>query len=103
MLSIYSYLSKGVVVPESQKRFAPSPYLSNGKYFDWHHVVSGLIRVESSKKYPSNSYISIYYRKHYFYIRDDDDNSKEALNLLILLDGIFQGDMQSVLPVFTVS
>jgi hypothetical protein len=103
MLAIYSFLSKGVEVPKGQEHFGKTPRFPNGNYFDWSLVVGGLIDIKSSKSPPHNAYISVYYRKHYFYIRDDDEDAKEGMNLLMLLNGIFQGNIQSVLPVFTVS
>lgn len=103
VLAIYSFLSKGVEVPKGQEHFGKSPRLPNGNYFDWNLVVGGLIDVKSSKSPPTDAYISVYYRQHYFYIRDDDDEAKEGMNLLMLINGVFQGNIQSVLPVFTVS
>lgn len=103
VLSIYSFLSKGVNVPKSHEDVVKVVRYPDGRPFDWREIVGGLIEVKSSKLMPAKAYISIYYRGYYFYIDDRDDNSKETMHLLMILNGIFQGNIQSVLPVFTVS
>lgn len=103
MLSIYSFLSKGVEVPESDYDVAHMIRNPNGGYFDWKMVVGGLIDIKYCRSLPKRAYIYVYYRGYYFYIDDADRSSKEGLNLLMILNGIFQGNLQSVLPVFTIS
>jgi hypothetical protein len=103
MLSIYSYLSKGVEVPVKDYNVADTVKNPDGSIFDWDQVVGGLIKIKYCKILPKTPYIYVFYRGYYFYVDDTDENSKEGLNLLMILNGIFQGDIQSVLPVFTVS
>jgi hypothetical protein len=103
MLSIYSYLSKGVEIPIQDYNVADVVKNKDGSIFDWHLVVGGLITIKYCKTLPRTPYIYVFYRGYYFYVDDTDENSKEGLNLLMILNGIFQGNIQSVLPVFTVS
>jgi hypothetical protein len=103
MLGIYNYLAKGVEVPKEHEKIVSSQRLPNGQLFNWQDVVGGLMDVKYSRFMPKDAYIYVYYRGYYFYIDDTDNNSKETMNLLFILNGIFQGNIQSVLPVFTVS
>lgn len=103
MLAIYSYLSKGVEVPPEDRDLGNQVKLPGGGYFDWMQVVGGLIDVKYCRSIPQRAYIYVYYRGYYYYIDDADRDSKEGMALLMILNGIFQGNIQSVLPVFTVS
>ena len=103
MLAIYNYLAKGVNVPPDQMKYIGALKNKDGSYFDWQKVVGGLIDVKYSKFLPKEAYIYVYYRGYYFYIDDIDTDTKETMNLLFIINGIFQGNIQSVLPVFTVS
>lgn len=103
VLAIYNYLSKGVEVPKEHEKVVGMTYYPNGQPFNWTQVVSGLLDVKYAKFLPVDAYIYIYYRGYYFYVADTDRNSKETLNLLSIINGIYQGNVQSVLPVFTVS
>ena len=105
MLGMFYYLSKGVVVPEYdiEHKQALMTYYKDGKAFDWTAVVNGVIRVRSCRSKPINAYVAVPYRGSWFYIRQTDFISKETLNLHSILMGIYQGKIQSTLPVFTVS
>lgn len=103
MLAIYNYLAKGVEVPKEHQKVVGVLRGPDGRLFDWQDVVGGLMKVKYSSFMPKDAYIYVYYRGYYFYIDDTDNNSKETMNLLFILNGIFQGNVQSVLPVFTVS
>lgn len=103
MLAIYNFLAKGVEIPVEHEKIVGFQRLPDGTKFDWKDVVGGLMDVRYSRFIPKDAYIYIYYRGYYFYIDDHDYNSKESMNLLFILNGIFQGNVQSVLPVFTIS
>ena len=103
MLAVYNYLAKGVEVPKEHQKIVGFQKYPDGKKFYWQVVVGGLMDVKHARLMPKDAYIYIYYRGYYFYIDDHDYNSKETMNLLFILNGIFQGNVQSVLPVFTIS
>ncbi|WP_133127028.1 hypothetical protein [Legionella nagasakiensis] len=105
VLGVFNYLSKGVDIPEEDiiyKR-APMTYQKNGEIFDWRKITRGQMSVHTSKLKPSESYVAVKYKKNWFYIAEDDFDSKETLNMLSIIMGIYQGDVQSFLPVLTVS
>lgn len=103
VLAIYNFLSKGVEVPKEHEKIVGMTYYPNGQPFRWNDITAGLMDVKYAKFLPTDAYIYVYYRGYYFYIPDTDRNSKETLNLLSIINGIYQGNVQSVLPVFTVS
>ena len=103
MLAVYNYMAKGVEVPKEHEKIVGIQRLPDGTNFNWQDVVGGLLDVKFNRFIPKDAYIYVYYRGYYFYIDDTDNNSKETMNLLFILNGIFQGNVQSVLPVFTVS
>lgn len=105
VLGLFNYLSKGVDVPPEDvaKKLVPMTYLPNGQVFDWHQITVGQMRIHSSKYRPKNGYLAVRYRDYWFYIADDDFDSKETMNILSIIMGIYQGEIKSFLPVFTVS
>lgn len=105
VLELLNYLSKGVVVPPDhlKQHVARTTYDKNHKVFDWHVITRGQIKVLSSRMKPDNDYLSVRYHGYWFYIADDDFHTKETLNIVSVIMGIYQGDVKSVLPVFTVS
>ena len=105
VLGIFNYLSKGIDIPQQiiDKHQVHMTYFKNGRVFDWRKLVTGQIHIYSSQRMPLHDYISIQYRNYWYYIAEDDFNSKETLNILSIIMGIYQGKIQSVLPVFTVN
>ncbi len=105
VIGLLYYLSKGVDVPECDvlNKQARMTYYPDGKLFNWHQVTNGMIHIRSSKTKPDNAYSAILYRDTWFYIPQSDFASKETINLLAIIMGIYQTKIQSTLPVFTVS
>ncbi|HBI21470.1 MAG TPA: hypothetical protein DDY37_02605 [Legionella sp.] len=105
VLGLLFYLSKGVDVPKKDiiNKQARMTYYPDGTVFDWREVTHGMIHVLSSESKPTNASVSVFYRGSWFYIPEGDFSSKETLNLLGIVMGIYQGNIKSTLPVFTVS
>ncbi len=102
---LLNYLSKAVDVPPKDiaSNDAPVTYDKNGKMFDWHDVTVGMGRIKSSRFKPKDAYIRIRYRDSWFYVANSDFEEKETLNILAIIIGVYQGKIQSYLPVFTIS
>lgn len=103
--SLFNYLSKSVDVPQKDVDLGdvPMTYYKNGQLFDWHAVTIGLGRIRTSQVKPTDAYVKIRYRGSWFYVANSDFEEKETLHILALIVGIYQGKVQSFLPVFTVS
>lgn len=105
VIGLLNYLAKGVDVPANdveskQVRMTCYP---DGTFFNWHLVTKDMIRIRTSKAKPDNAYAAVMYRGSWFYVPETDFSSKETLNLLAIIMGIYQTKIQSSLPVFTVS
>jgi len=105
VLGLLNYLSKGVDVPEYDiaNHQVRMTYYPDGRLFDWHAVTVGMVRIHTSPTKPENAFIKVRYRGSYFYVDNSDFDTKETFNLLSLIMGIYQGKIQSFLPVFTIS
>lgn len=105
VIALLNYLSKGVDVPACDvlnKQVRMTRY-HDGRLFDWHQVTNGMIHIRTSKEKPVNAFVAVPYRGSWFYVPETDFASKETLNLLAIIMGIYQTKIQSSLPVFTVS
>lgn len=106
ILGVLNFYSKGIDIPfeHIKSKEVPLTYSEDGKHiFDWRVLTSDFIHIRSSKSQPDNSFVQVEYRDYWYYIAQNDFASKEALNLLNILIGIYEGDVKSLIPVFTVS
>jgi hypothetical protein len=105
VIGLLHYLSKGVDVPPEDiaNKKVRLTYYPDGRMFDWHDVTNGVFRVRSSKSKPIDAYVAVTYRGSWFYVPSNDFETKETLELLGIIMGIYQTKIQSSLPVFTVS
>ena len=94
LLATMFYLSKGVVVPERDLNSkAVSVTLDEqGEPFDWQLVTGDLFRIESSDTRPDSAFRAVRYRNHWFYIRDDDVESKDTFMLFSSLLSLRAGE-----------
>ena len=84
---VLAFLSKGVEVPESHIRRGVAPVFKSpdGRPFDGHRLTKGLFRVCVQKHRPLRSDTAVYYRGHWFYIPEDDVQSRVTLNYVKLV------------------
>ena len=81
------YLSHGITAPQSHVSagLITQTYDQEGLEFDWRDMTGDMLQVEVSKLPPFKAAVSVFYRGYWFYIKDDDLNSKATFNLLIEL------------------
>lgn len=84
---VLAFLSKGVDVPESHVRRGSAPLYKtlDGRPFDGRQLTKGLFRVCVQKHRPLWSDTAVYYRGHWFYIPEDDVQSRVTLNYIKLI------------------
>jgi len=84
---VLAFLSKGVDVPESHVRRCVAPMYKalDGRPFDGHQLTKGLFHVCVQKHRPLRSDTAVYYRGHWFYIPEDDVQSRVTLNYVKLV------------------
>lgn len=96
-LGMMYYLSKSVEVThdELESGVVEFPQYKNGKYFDWQQVTRGMMRIRASFKKHCCAAVSVYYRGKWYYIADNDMNSKETLSLMALIFALQAVDIKS--------
>lgn len=93
ILGMMTFLSYGVEVPESDVRagYVYSYHHPDGRPFDWSPLMDGLMKIYSSDTEPCGVFVKVYLHCHWFYIRNDDLDSKATFTLLSRLMALAAG------------
>lgn len=107
LLGILFYLSHAVEVPEIdiENGVVQTTTYSDSAIFDWSKYVSRtLLNVHCTKSRPNDAFVSTYYRDHWFFIKNNDINSKSTFLFLSLLFQLQAGEASSydVAPLLTI-
>jgi len=73
----------------------------NGGNFNWQDILSDLFVVYSQKEKPNKASVKIKYRGNWFFIKDNDMESKYTLMLLNQISALQSGNLEKVGPVLT--
>jgi hypothetical protein len=81
---VLAFLSKGVDVPESHVRHGTVCMFQgpDGRQFDARQITRGLFKVCVQKHRPLRSDVAVHYRGHWFYIAENDVQSRSTLSLV---------------------
>ena len=104
MMGIFFYLSHNSEVPAVHKE-AGLVTQTKGKDdsdFDWNKVTGGLFRVRSAASKPPRPFVTVPYRGNWFYIADNDLESKSTFMLLTQLFNLQAGQIKTVAPALTI-
>jgi hypothetical protein len=103
LLSVLFYLSQGVEVPESDgvRGLVTVTHSADGKPFDWQAMFKGWFRVRASETEPGHAYVRVHHRGHWFYIADDDLETKSTFMLLTELFNLQAGQAATPPPQLT--
>ena len=88
LLSMLFLLSQGVDVPEAERKagFVTTTKNLDGTDFDWSDISCRLLNVHfsesSSRTRPEGAYVACRYRGKWFYIKDNDSESKATFLLM---------------------
>ena len=104
LLGVLFFLSQAVEAPQAHQEqglvtVAEGP---EGKSLDWAKVTGNLLRIHSQAGRPSNTFVRINYRGHWFQIEDRDLHSKATFNLLTYLFSLQAARVKGVSPLLTV-
>jgi hypothetical protein len=96
-------LAEGVDVPaeDAANGFAPHRPRTEGGPFDLHNPRGQLFHVLTSAEEPRNAAIKVFYRDSWFYIADNDMDSKVTFALLSMLVTLQAGDTTKITPLIT--
>ena len=103
--SLLYYLSQNTEIPESHKEsgLVTITKTADGEEFNWDKTPAGTMLKIRSRKWgkPDNAYVSVPYRGTWFYIADNDLNSKSTFSLLKELFSLQAGHIRDAGPTLT--
>lgn len=99
------YLSHGIEIPQEHQKcgLVTMTRDSAGHAFQWEKVLHGLLRVHSSREKPARYFVATPYRGYWFFISDDDLQSKSTFMLLNNVFSLQSGNVSSFAPTLTIS
>lgn len=74
---------------------------AGGDEFDWNELFAGLLQVRSAGRRPAGASVAVRYRDAWFYIADDDLDSKTTFALLNQIFALQSGEVESRAPMLT--
>ena len=106
MRSIYqvmTFLSKGVEVPVSHvdRGIVEICCTPEGRQDDWTRLTKGLFRVHVQRFRPWHAEIAVPYRDHWFYVAENDVQSRAVLSHVLLAIEHQVADAKTAAPVLT--
>lgn len=104
LMSIFFYLSQNVDTPKEHKAAGLVTVTRNhdGSEFDWSKTAGGnLFHIRQSAKQPDMAFVSIPYRSQWFYLADNDLESKSTFMLLTQLFRLQAGAAKAAGPTLT--
>lgn len=103
LMGVLFYLSHAIEVPtaHTDAKLITLTHDANGQPFDWAEVTGDLLRVHSQKNRPQGVAVAVPYRGYWFYINDDDLESKTTFSLLSQLFALRAGETQGTAPQLT--
>lgn len=104
VLSALYYLSAAVDAPPEHEKLGLVTVTKNpdGTRFDWNDVFHKLFHVRTSNDNPTLAFTKTYYRGHWFYIADDDLDTKSTFQLIAHLVSMQAGVPAMSAPLLTI-
>ncbi len=104
LLGVMFFLSQGVLPPAADSDAGKVTVTrdADNNVFDWAQVVGQLIRIHSGDVPPEHVAVQVQHRGHWFWIDDNDLNSKTTLSLLRLLLFLKSGENGTPSPLITI-
>jgi len=103
--SVLFYLSHNIEIPEKHKEagLVTVTKTKDGKEFEWDETPAGMMFKVRCNKWikPGNAFISVPYRGTWFYIADNDLQSKSTFKLLKALFNLQAGQIKDTSPTLT--
>lgn len=75
---------------------------ANGAVFDWNDALGRLMRIECSPDEPTDAFVRVRYRGHWFFLRDNDLESKSTFMLLSEIFSMQAGSSSAMAPALTI-
>jgi hypothetical protein len=103
LLSVLFYLSQGVeALPRDEQAGKVTVTKdAGGKRFDWVEATGSLLHIHASEQPPAGAAVQVHYRETWFWIADDDLDSKTTFSLLTYLFSLKAGSREMKEPLLT--
>jgi hypothetical protein len=103
LMGVFNYLANAVEVPEQDVKagWVVRTRTEDGEDFDWKRVVGKVMCIHSSETPPSEAYVSVRHKGHWFYVAESDLNSKFTFSFLANLFYLQSGDSKGMVPLLT--
>lgn len=103
ILGVLTFLAQHVDVPDEHVRrgLVRVTLGPDGRRFDWHELSGGLFHIRNSPEEPTDAFLRVHYRGHWFYIDDTDIESKSTYTLLAELFSLQAANGNVEAPVLT--
>ena len=104
MMGVLFYLSHNTQVPaaDEQGGLVTITKSAGGGRFDWNLVTGNLLKVDSAAQRPPGSFVAVQHRGAWFYIRNNDLESKSSFMLISQLFNLQAGQIKTVAPALTI-
>ncbi len=105
LLGVLFFLSHAVQPPEEHKArgLVAVTRSDEGPAFDWAQVLGDYMTIYSGKDKPADSFVSVRYRDHWYYVLDNDLNSKATFGLVNYLFALQAAEGDGRSPLLTIS
>jgi hypothetical protein len=103
--SLLFYLSQNIEVPEEHINYGLVTITKSkqGIPYDWSETPAGRVfKIQSSKSKPANTILAVPYRDYWFYVAENDLQSKSTFLLLMQLFNLQAGQTVTVSPTLTI-
>jgi hypothetical protein len=103
LLSVLFYLSQAVETPPRDEQAGKVTVTRNaeGQRLDWVEATGKLMRIHSGDRPPAEAAVKVHYRGSWFWIADDDLDSKTTFSLLTYLFSLKAGSREMKEPLLT--
>lgn len=103
LLAALHYTSQGVMPPEQdlRRRRVTRTLDANGEDFDWTRITGKIMRIHHARRRPTDAYLAVSYRDLWWYIKDDDLDSKSTFSFLSQTLKMLSSDVNPGGPVLT--
>ena len=102
--SVLFYLSQNIEIPQQHidEGLVTVTRTEQGAAFNWDNTPAGSVfKIRSSEDYPEDAYLAVPYRGSWFYIADNDLESKSTFMLLTQLFNLQAGQTKFSGPTLT--
>ena len=104
MMGIMFFLSHNIHVPAADEAagLVTVTREPGGERFDWGQVTGRLFNARAANTRPRDPFLAVPYRGSWFYLRNNDLETKSTFMLLNQLFNLQAGDIKTITPTFTI-